>query len=208
MSTKSISVAVVGGGIGGLCLAISLLKHPHVHVQIYEAAHKFSEIGAGIAVAPNAVRALRLIGPDAQQAYLRLATSNGSEDMKNVWFEYRWGEGPKEGQFIAAPRSETGQSSVHRAKFLDEFVKLIPEGVSHFGKRLVRIEEIEAGGVVLHFKDGTTATADCVIGADGVHSVARKHILGENDRASNAVFAGSVAYRGECCLAHSTKSCS
>ena len=196
MTTNAIQVAVIGGGIGGLCLAISLLKQPHVKVQIYEAAHKFSEIGAGIAVSPNAIRTLKLIGPDAEQAYQRLATPNQWEEMKNVWFEYRFGEGPREGEFIAAPHSETGQSTVHRAKFLEEFVKLIPEGVAHFGKRLDRIEELDKGGLVLHFKDGTTATADCVIGADGVHSVTRKHLLGENHPALNARFTASVAYRG------------
>ena len=101
---------------------------------------------------------------------------------------------------ITAPRNETGQSTVHRAKFLEEFVALVPKEVAHFGKRLVWIEEGEAGGsapLVLHFKDGTTAEADCVIGADGVHSVARKHILGADHPALEPTFSHSVAYRGK-----------
>ena len=85
--------------------------------------------------------------------------------------------------------------SVHRAHFLDELVKGVPPGCAHFNKRLISLEEKEGSGVVLHFKDGTTATADAVIGADGIHSVTRTYIVGEGDACAHAVFAGSVAYR-------------
>lgn len=104
--------------------------------------------------------------------------------------------GPQEGELIAAPKNETGQSTVHRAKFLDEFISLVPKELAHFGKRVDQVEDNGAEGVKVHFKDGTTATADCIIGADGVHSAIRKHLLGENHPAVNTVFTGSVAYRG------------
>ena len=39
--------------MGGLCAAIGFLKHSHLNVQVYEAAHHFSEIGAGVAFGPN-----------------------------------------------------------------------------------------------------------------------------------------------------------
>ena len=86
--------------------------------------------------------------------------------------------------------------SVHRARFLEELVKGVPPERTHFNKRLQSIEDKGCNGVVLHFKDGTTATADAVIGADGIHSVTREYILGERDLASHSTFAGSVAYRG------------
>ena len=47
---KTVRVAIIGGGIGGLCLALGLLKQSDLDVQVYEAAHAFSEIGAGIAL--------------------------------------------------------------------------------------------------------------------------------------------------------------
>ena len=62
--------------MGGLCTAIGCLKHPNLKVQIYEAAHHFSEIGAGVAFGPNAQRALKLIGQSTEDAYLRQATHN------------------------------------------------------------------------------------------------------------------------------------
>jgi salicylate hydroxylase len=196
MSGKPIEVAVVGGGMGGLCVAIGFLKHPNLKVQIYEAAHHFSEIGAGVAFGPNAQRALKLIGDSTEQAYLRQATHNGWKKHANIWFEHRMGMGEKEDRVLAAARNETGQATVHRAKFLDEFVKLVPEEICHFGKRLTELKELENGRIQLHFKDETTAEADCVIGADGVHSVVRRYLLGDNDPTVDPVFTGSVAYRG------------
>lgn len=49
----------------GLTLALDLLKHDHIDVQIYEAAHSFSRERAGVGIAPNTQRALKLIGPHA-----------------------------------------------------------------------------------------------------------------------------------------------
>lgn len=69
-------VAIIGGGIGGLCVAISLLKHPHIDVQVYEAAASFGEIGAGVMLGPNALHALDLVGPDARAAFEKHATGN------------------------------------------------------------------------------------------------------------------------------------
>ena len=83
------SVAVVGGGIGGLSLAIGLLKHSHIDVQIYEAAPSFGEIGAGIAISPNAQRALELIGPHAKEAFSKLATPNLWVSHANNYTENR-----------------------------------------------------------------------------------------------------------------------
>lgn len=55
MSRPKIDVAIIGGGIGGLCLAIGLLENPSLKVHVYEAAHAFSEIGAGIVSFPRCV---------------------------------------------------------------------------------------------------------------------------------------------------------
>ena len=105
------------------------------------------------------------------------------------------GMGKNEGDLLAAPKNETGQATVHRAKFLDEFVRLVPQDICHFGKRLVDLQELETGKIKLIFKDGDTAECDCLVGADGVHSVIRSYLLGD-DPAVEPVFTSSVAYRG------------
>ena len=64
------------------------------------------------------------------------------------------------------------------------------------GKRLVYIQDQYDfdGPVILHFADGTIATADAVIGADGIHSYVREFLIGQEE--AKPVFSGFVAYRG------------
>ena len=108
---------------------------------------------------------------------------------------YYQGHGEHEGELIASSKNATGMQSVHCAHFLDELVKRVPAERAHFNKRLVSIEDKRDNGVVMHFKDGTTEIADGLIGADGIHSTVREYLLGEEDVAAHAIFAGSVAYR-------------
>lgn len=196
--SAAVEVAIVGGGIGGLCLAIGLLKKTSVRVQVYEAASKFAEVGAGVALGPNAQRALGLISPDVEAAYLAEATGNLSPGFKDTWFEFLRGTGPAAGEVLANIRNSTGQSTVHRAKFLDGLVKLLPVEVVHVGKRLQAIQQTDdaRGKVALTFEDGTSVTADCVLGADGLHSAVRRHLLGASHPATRPRFTGSIAYRG------------
>lgn len=86
---KAISVAIIGGGIGGISLALGLLKHSHIDVHVYEAAPAFGEIGAGVALGPNAQRALEIIGPSAKEAVLKTASTNMWDSHANEWFQYR-----------------------------------------------------------------------------------------------------------------------
>lgn len=59
---SKVRVAICGGGIAGLCLLHGLLKHDHLDVTLYEASPEIAgDEGAGVGLAPNAIRALRLI---------------------------------------------------------------------------------------------------------------------------------------------------
>ena len=221
---SAFSVAIVGGGIGGLSLALGLLRHPHIDVHVYESAPSFGEIGAGVAIGPNAQRALELISPAARAAFDKHATPNLWPSKANNFAEHivvgaaiispnlmdqiqalgirarltaivsLQGKGNNAGEVIDGQKNATGMQSVHRARFLDELVKGVPAQRAHFNKRLQKINESEAGPVELCFKDGTTATADTVIGADGIHSAVREHLLGPE--AAKPRFSGSVCYRG------------
>ncbi|KAG2413127.1 hypothetical protein HFD88_010686 [Aspergillus terreus] len=194
--TKKIDVAVIGGGIAGLCVVLGLLKHKHLNVNVYEAANKFSEIGAGLALAPNGQRAMKLIGDEIHAAFSAQATSNLWESQRSTWFQVRVGVEGRGEELITAPTNETGQTTVHRALFLDELARLVPKEICHFGKRVDQILDAGDGGITIHFSDGTTAHADCIIGADGVHSPTRHFVLGPDHPATNPQFTHSVAYRG------------
>ncbi|KAK2626647.1 hypothetical protein QTJ16_003822 [Diplocarpon rosae] len=202
---KDFHVAVCGGGIGGLCMAIGLLRQK-VSCTIYEAAPAFAEIGAGVSFGPNAVRAMSLIDPDIKRGYDDIATSNAFPEKKKFWFEFHLGQREDGWQDLTAPGREgeriaqvvagdVGQSSVHRAHFLDKLVKLIPEGVAQFGKRLESVERV-GERMKMTFHDGSTAEADAVIGCDGVKSRTRQVLLGKHHEFTNPRFTGKYAYRG------------
>lgn len=86
---RPVRVAIIGGGIGGLCLALGLLKYSHLDVQVYEAASTFTEIGAGVALGLNAERALESIGPAAKQAMDKHASGNLTASRSMTSFEYK-----------------------------------------------------------------------------------------------------------------------
>lgn len=222
-SSKPIpSLAIVGGGIAGLTLALNLIKlskptassHPKYTVTIYESAHAFGEIGAGVSVGPNASHAMRCIGPEVYAAFEKTETRNQSESKADVWFDFRFGEsvdgkfkvegeegsGPEDrtGELIATSCCLGGQRGVKRSDFLDELVKHVPEGVAKFGMRVSHYTEEQDGKVTLHFKDGSTAVHDGVIGCDGIKSNIRKTLLTSTSKpeAANAVFSGKFCYRG------------
>ena len=200
LQERPVEVAIVGGGFAGLALAIGLQHVPHINVHVYEGAHKFSEIGAGVMLGPNAQRAMDLIDPHIKEGYERRATINASPPDENgtfSWITAIKGQAPDINQTVVDFRHPTRGSTIHRAHFLDELVKLVEPGRAHFGKRLDRIYKPEdaESSMILHFKDGTTTNADMVIGADGVHSVVRKDVLSSDHPAATAVYSGTVVYR-------------
>ncbi|KAL8948912.1 MAG: hypothetical protein Q9222_004939 [Ikaeria aurantiellina] len=195
---KPFTVAIVGGGIGGLALAIGLHRQ-NVPFHIYEAAHAFAEVGAGVGFGPNSLRAMGLIDPEIRRRYDERATINGNPDKFNIMFEYFLGADVqgigKAGQKMHQVNVETGQSTIHRAVFLDELVSLVPQDMVSFGKKLIDTEEV-GDKVRMRFEDGTRAEADAVIGCDGCKSHVRPMLLGSNNPATNPQFTGKYAYRG------------
>jgi salicylate hydroxylase len=210
-SSKPYSIAIVGGGIAGLTLAITLVQYD-IPVTIYEAAPHFGEIGAGVAFGPNAGRAMELSHPKIYEAFKKCKTGNSDNSKSDSWFTIRVGdarradkdgyvrEGKKVGDalFDVPMHSQGGRGGVYRAHFLDELVKDVPDGVAKFDKRLADMEEADdgSGEMKLKFADGSTAQHSAVIGCDGIKSLTRKWLLGRDNPASTAVFSGKYAYRG------------
>lgn len=96
-SLEKLSIAIIGGGLGGLTLSIGLSLHGIPHT-IYESAPAFSEIGAGIALCPNSIAALELIDPRIKEALEKCVTYNdgivmdGHKKGKEEWMDVRVGE--------------------------------------------------------------------------------------------------------------------
>lgn len=196
--TKTFTVTIIGGGIGGLTLAAGLLRR-NVRVQIYEAASAFAEIGLGLSIGPAAHRAMPLIDPQIREIYDSLVTTHadspGYESFKDTWFEVIWASGEKEGDLLMDLKAlPSGQTTLRRADFLDALVGLVPREIVHFGKRL---ESLVEGGdeVQLKFDDGTTVGADVVIGCDGIRSKVKESMLPEESKPTQPRYSGMYGYR-------------
>ncbi|MBV8826309.1 MAG: 2-phospho-L-lactate guanylyltransferase, partial [Hyphomicrobiales bacterium] len=157
-------VAVIGGGIGGLTAAASLLK-AGFDVHVYEQAKALGEVGAGINIGPNASRLLHRLG---------LAEKLGACGVKPSTFDQRrWDDG----RFLL--RSPLGALieekfgapyyTFHRADLHGALAGLLPAERVHLGHRFKQL--IDRGDwIEAQFDNGTGIAADVLIGADGIHS--------------------------------------
>ncbi|KAL1953766.1 hypothetical protein VTO42DRAFT_2297 [Malbranchea cinnamomea] len=196
---KPFEIAIIGGGIAGVTLAIALHRR-QIPVTVYEQAPKFGEVGAGVSFSPNAVQAMKKCHPGIYEAFEKVCTRNMWPSKQKVWFDYLDGydkgglAGHQEAAFSIC--NSLGQNGVHRAHFLDELVKLIPNNLARFGKRLESITESSNGKMAMHFVDGTTAEADAVIGCDGIKSRVRQIVVGAAHPSAQPSYSHKYAYRG------------
>lgn len=176
----SIRIAIIGGGLAGASLIHALIKSPHLDVHIFEAAPEFKEAGMAIGIARNAQAALRLIGPSAEQCLDKA----GAVPMKGVKFMLAQGDaaGNMADEVDATVQGKRLTSIVHRVQLLEALLADIPEERMHASKKLQKIDQ--GNDITVYFTDGTTHGCDILIGADGIHSIVRKFVLGENDPAA------------------------
>lgn len=145
---------------------------------------------------------MSLIHPAIGEAYAKISSSSGWASKEDIYFDFILAHevnGKAAGSTVTSPKlsSQERHSTAHRAHFLDELVKLVPEDIVEFNKRLVDMKRDEnATRTTLVFADGTTATAHAVIGCDGIRSVCRSLVLGKDHPLSSPVFTGKHAYRG------------
>lgn len=180
-------VLIVGGGIGGLCAA-HMLGEQGLRVRVLERAPEFTEVGAGLQLAPNATRLLAQHGiledllPLAvrPRRLVTLSATTGEElshlDLEDV--ERRYGA-----PYIVAHRSDL--LDVLRAA-----CERHPNVTLQPGHEVVEIVE-QDDRVVAHCADGSGTTASVLLGADGLHSRTRARLVPDEP-----VPSGYVAYRG------------
>ncbi|KAJ7841393.1 hypothetical protein B0H14DRAFT_2783220 [Mycena olivaceomarginata] len=175
-------IIIVGGGIGGIAAYHALRKHladasPPVSILVLE-AHKSivstsAAIGGGLGLAPNGLRAISSISPDAA-AYIEKRGFPGEV------MTFRNSKGVLLGRFRAGRKARygLGELMLPRATVHDALLQeLRPYAVSWDSK--VRYVKEDPDGVSVTLEDGTVERADLVIGADGVRSVVREAIFGQ-----------------------------
>ncbi|HTO50407.1 MAG TPA: FAD-dependent monooxygenase [Burkholderiales bacterium] len=176
------SIAIVGAGMGGLAAAATLARAGFA-VRVYEQATRFARVGAGIQMMPNSMKVLRGLGLEERLRELAFAPRS---HLNRAWDT---GEVTNE---LPMPETLYGAPylCMHRATLHEGLASAVAVERVELGKKLVGLEQ-RGNVVTLAFADGTRATADAVVGADGVHSTVRELLLGRDD----PQWKGRIAYR-------------
>lgn len=162
---------IIGGGIAGPVTGI-FLKQAGIDAEVFEAWPYSTGIGGGLQIAPNGMHVLAEIGLASEM----IARGSIAES-----FDFYSQGGDRLGSLNRNMKERFGQPAVNMCRAtLNEMLinKAWCSNVElRFEKRLVAIEDRADRPVVAHFSDGSFAEGDFVIGADGVHSAVRGHVV-------------------------------
>jgi 2-polyprenyl-6-methoxyphenol hydroxylase-like FAD-dependent oxidoreductase len=162
--------AIVGGGIGGLTLAIAL-QRKGFDVTVYEQAPQIRPLGAGLGLAGNAVKALMEIG--ISDRVLR-----DSKIIKTAVLKDNFGKvlTKTNAEEISTKLGVVNSFTIHRADLHRILIENLQPETIQLNKTCIDFNQRE-NSVELKFTDGTTEAWDYVIAADGIHSAIRKKLL-------------------------------
>jgi len=190
------SVAIIGGGIGGLAAALAISR-AGLRVTVFEKTRKFRDVGGGIQLAANGSRIAYRWG---------LADAIAQCAAQPNAFEVRAAHGKVLTRFAMGATYEEDYGSphlnFHRARLHQVLLDQLPLDTVRLGHRLTDLTWDGEGPVRLEFEGAETFEADVVIGADGMRSVVRGRVaqaLAPDDQTPHLSvprYSGYVAYRG------------
>ncbi|HEX8035117.1 MAG TPA: FAD-dependent oxidoreductase [Ktedonobacterales bacterium] len=164
-------ILVIGAGIGGLTTAIALRRQGH-EVLVLERAPQLQEVGAGLTLWPNAMRALRQLR--IADAVAAVGSPFTSSDIRS------W-----RGEVLSQPpirelEQRYGEVSIalHRARLQRVLLDALDDGVLQLDAECCGFAQ-DAHGVTATLSDGRSEHGDMLIGADGIWSAIRAQLLGE-----------------------------
>lgn len=188
MNRRELRVAVVGGGIGGLTLALAL-RQRGIAANVYEQAPELTEIGAAVALSANSTRELRRLG------VLDQITDFSTEPTELIYRS--WQDGRRiaafsvRNDFAYQGRFGAPYYGIHRADLQRILSGALGGAGLHLGHRLLNL--VEQGDTInLEFDNSRSEQADVVVGADGVRSPVRQWVTGGEE----TLYSGTSAFRG------------
>ena len=172
MTAPRTDVLIVGGGVGGLALALSL-HQAGISCRVFEAVPAILPLGVGINLLPHAMRELSELG-------LQDALAARAIETRELAFYSR------HGQFIyKEPRGlfagyDWPQLSIHRADLHDVLRTAVRQRLGddavQLGHRCIQVDQ-DANGVTLHFDKAQPQSGKLVVGCDGIHSALRRQLV-------------------------------
>lgn len=173
-------IAIIGGGIGGLSAAIAFRCYGF-EAEVFEQAPALLDLGAAIALWPNAMRALQHLG-----------IAERILDASGVMNEIRWLT--EEGKTLNRVRIGNTQApavALHRADLQRILLETLPSGTVRLGHRFLKQDQA-SDTTTATFSNGHSITSGFLIGADGIHSDVRTEIVGSDAPR----FRGYIVWRG------------
>jgi 2-polyprenyl-6-methoxyphenol hydroxylase-like FAD-dependent oxidoreductase len=173
-------IAIIGGGIGGLTTALALRRFGF-EPQVFEQAPQLLEVGAAIAMWPNALRVLQ-----------RLGVGETVIDRAGLIAAVCWrSSGGKVLNCARLPIKNVPAAALHRADLHSTLLHALPEHTIHLGHTFQEYKN-DGNKIRISFSEHHTINCDVLIGADGLHSRVREQLLDD----SPPVFRGYTVWRG------------
>src|SRR5215475_13629385 len=171
MTQRPRKALIIGAGIAGPVTAM-FMKRAGIDAAVYEAWPYSKGIGGGLQIAPNGMHVLAELGL-GDEMIRRGAVAES--------FDFYSQSGRKLGSVNRNMKERFGQPAVNLRRATLNEILVDKAWCSHvelyFEKRLVAIEDRADKPLVAHFADGSSAEGDFLVGADGVHSAVRPHVI-------------------------------
>lgn len=154
-------IAIIGGGIGGLTMALTL-KRNNNDFKLFEKSDEFTEVGAGIGIASNALKIFDKLNVGKrlrEKGHLLKKTVLATEKLKIL-------------KTVPFPEEVY---CIHRASIIDTLSNELDKGSYELNKEVESIENLES--IKIKFKDNTVSEFDTLIASDGINSTVRKSVF-------------------------------
>jgi salicylate hydroxylase len=179
-----LKVVVVGAGLGGLTAALAALRSG-LEVEVYEQAGALKEVGAGLQLSANGTRVFYELGVGERLKALSCEVSGKEIRMWNTgetWKAFDLGK-------VSVERYGYPYFTVYRPDLLDVLADAVGRERIHLGMKCTGLAQSDR--VTLQFEN-RAVEADVAVGADGVHSLVRQALFGQD----TPQFTGIVVWRG------------
>jgi 2-polyprenyl-6-methoxyphenol hydroxylase-like FAD-dependent oxidoreductase len=177
-------IAIIGGGIGGLTAALALRQFGF-QSEVFEQAPALLDVGAAIAIWPNAMRVLECL----QLAEKILEKAGVMEAI-----EWRNQDGFLINRVSLTERSGSRKHravALHRADLQSTLLHSLPEDSIHLDHAFLSYKQ-QGDKLIATFANGNSVAADFLIGADGIHSDVRLQFINDGE----PVYRGYTVWRG------------